>query len=596
MATQTIEQFFTGKTLIIPAYQRDYAWATTNIDDLFEDIEETMELGGDHYLGTFILSQTNKTAPVNVVDGQQRLTTLTMLLNALVAAVEESVIKDHYRGMYINHPVQGPKFSVLGANKEFFNELLNGGKPNPVSDGQQRLLDADKWIRSRVAAIKAAGGQDAIKQWLLSISHLEVLEFTESNEGKAIRMFQTVNDRGVPLARMDIAKSLLIYYSNRFLDGELDSMIADKFGEAFRCFSRLKALAAKPGYQIRVINRDPFREDDVLRYHYFAFNGEPHGVQCGADYNANSETVLESFLKPSLKAMRNDNDKLKRFIEDYVSDLESFFKGLLGLVEATRNNRELYMLMVVQDLASTLYPLVIRLFTLNMLEQKVDGDECMDYTLLGLVELADLRVFKLQGTNPQADMATLMRDFSHLDKNGIAVRLINFCHRFMPSAKFKSRLAEDEMFRNPGCVRILLEAENAARAEAGEAALAIKDMVEINKASLTVEHILPQEPSFGIKLYKFHSEDAYLEHIHLIGNLLPLERRINSACSNSSAETKMRDKKLYKDSQFKLVQNLAAKNANANPAYSRDAILSRSSDLAKFAVKTWPLTKVDLSA
>ena len=35
-------------------------------------------------------------------------------------------------------------------------------------------------------------------------------------------MFQSVNDRGVPLAKMDIAKSLLIYYSNRFLDGELD--------------------------------------------------------------------------------------------------------------------------------------------------------------------------------------------------------------------------------------------------------------------------------------------------------------------------------------------------------------------------------------
>ena len=55
MGTQTIEQFFTGKTLVIPAYQRDYAWTTSNIDDLFEDIEEAMELGGGHYLGTFIL-------------------------------------------------------------------------------------------------------------------------------------------------------------------------------------------------------------------------------------------------------------------------------------------------------------------------------------------------------------------------------------------------------------------------------------------------------------------------------------------------------------------------------------------------------------
>lgn len=46
MSTKTIEQFFTGKILEIPSYQRDYAWKTDNIDDLFEDILEAMEMGG----------------------------------------------------------------------------------------------------------------------------------------------------------------------------------------------------------------------------------------------------------------------------------------------------------------------------------------------------------------------------------------------------------------------------------------------------------------------------------------------------------------------------------------------------------------------
>lgn len=456
MATQTIEQFFTGKTLEIPAYQRDYAWTTNNIDDLFEDIEEAMELDGGHYLGTFILSQQGKTAPVKVVDGQQRLTTLTMLLDALVDAVEEPAIKEHYRGTYIKHPVHGPKFTVLGVNQAFFTALLNDENPQPESDGQQRLLAAYQWIRHRVAAIKTQQGQEAIKNWLLAISHLEVLEFTEGNEGKAIRMFQSVNDRGVPLAKMDIAKSLLIYYSNRFLDGELDSMVSDRFGEAFRSFSRLKKLA-EPGYQIRLINRDPFREDDVLRYHYFAFDGEKHDVDSGADYSATSETVLESFLKPALKCMRNDRERLAAFIEDYVCDLERFFKGLLELAEATRSNRELYLLLVVQDLAATLYPLLVRLHNEQKLGIRVP--EHLDYTLLQLVELADLRVFKLQGTNPQADMAALMRDFGRLSPLQIAERLIYFCQRFMPSARFEAKLANEDMFRNPGLPRILLEAE-----------------------------------------------------------------------------------------------------------------------------------------
>ncbi|WP_439860868.1 DUF262 domain-containing protein [Pseudomonas sp. MBLB4136] len=592
MATQTIEQFFTGKTLEIPAYQRDYAWSTSNIDDLFEDIEEAMELDGGHYLGTFILSQSGKSAPVKVVDGQQRLTTLTMLLDALVDAVEEPAIKEHYRGTYIKHPVYGPKFTVLGVNQAFFTALLNDENPQPESDGQQRLLAAYQWIRHRVAAIKTQQGQEAIKNWLLAISHLEVLEFTEGNEGKAIRMFQSVNDRGVPLAKMDIAKSLLIYYSNRFLDGELDAMVSDRFGEAFRCFSRLKKLAAEPGYQIRLINRDPFREDDVLRYHYFAFDGEKHDVESGADYSATSETVLESFLKPALKGMRNDRERLAAFIEDYVCDLERFFKGLLELAEATRSNRELYLLLVVQDLAATLYPLLVRLHN----EQKLDirVPEHLDYTLLQLVELADLRVFKLQGTNPQADMAALMRDFGRLSPLQIAERLIYFCQRFMPSARFEAKLANEEMFRNPGLSRILLEAEGAAREASGQPRLDISDLALVNTEGLTIEHILPQEASFGVRLYGFHSTESYLEHIHLLGNLAPLEKRINSACSNSSVEKKMTESKLYRSSQFNLIKTLAAGGANKSPAYSKDALIERGEELAKFAVKRWPLLESDL--
>lgn len=84
MSTKTIENFFTGKTLVIPGYQRDYAWKERNVDDLFSDVEEALEVGGGHYLGTFILSQRDKQAPVQVVDGQQRLTTLTMMLDVLI--------------------------------------------------------------------------------------------------------------------------------------------------------------------------------------------------------------------------------------------------------------------------------------------------------------------------------------------------------------------------------------------------------------------------------------------------------------------------------------------------------------------------------
>lgn len=55
MSTKTLQIFFSGKSLIVPNYQRDYAWKKDNVDDLFDDIEETLGADGSHYLGTFIL-------------------------------------------------------------------------------------------------------------------------------------------------------------------------------------------------------------------------------------------------------------------------------------------------------------------------------------------------------------------------------------------------------------------------------------------------------------------------------------------------------------------------------------------------------------
>ena len=190
---------------MVPSYQRDYAWKERNIDELFADVEEALEVGG-HYLGTFILSQQSTSAPVFVVDGQQRLTTLTMLLDALIGSLENAEIRTVMRSTYIQHPLTGYKFQVLGENKDFFEAMLAKQNPEPTSAGQTRLSKAYQHIRLRVQDLVKQGGQPLLLQWLTTLTRMEVLEFIERDEGKAIRMFQTVNDRGVPLAKMDIVR------------------------------------------------------------------------------------------------------------------------------------------------------------------------------------------------------------------------------------------------------------------------------------------------------------------------------------------------------------------------------------------------------
>lgn len=594
MSTKTIENFFTGKTLVIPSYQRDYAWKERNVDDLFDDVEEALEVGSGHYLGTFILSQQDRNAPVHVVDGQQRLTTLTMLLNALIDAIEEESIKQHYRNTFIQHPVTGPKFKVLGDNEAFFRDLLEEKNPTPVSDGQVRLLNAYRRIRLRIKSLKDKGGQELVKQWLLCISNMEVLEFLEPNEGKAIRMFQSVNDRGVPLAKMDIVKSLLVYYSNRYLGGELDEMISTQFGMAFRSFSRIKQLAGEEGYKIRQIDRDAFREDDVLRYHYLAFDGAPHEIAAGGDYSATSETVLEAFLKPALKDLRNDTVKLREFITAYITDLRAFFSSLEALVQTTRTDKQAYCLWVVQDLSATLYPLVIRLHCKGWLDKCGSADP---RSLAEIIELTDLRVFKLRGTNPQADIFRITRDLHQHSVEWVIQELQSFCDWGMPDAMMASRLTDEDMYRNPALQRMLLEEEVAIRLAAGEPELDLTELVSLNQIGLTVEHILPQDPdnSFSIGSYGFESDEDYLQYKHRLGNLVLLEGGINSACNNRTVEAKMTLPNLYMASTLCSVRAIAADCAGSK-RFDRSRLVERSKRLSASIINRWPVRKTCLPA
>lgn len=587
MSTKTIENFFTGKTLVIPGYQRDYAWKERNIDDLFGDVEEALEVGGGHYLGTFILSQQDRDAPVQVVDGQQRLTTLTMVLDALIDVVDDINIQQHYRNTFIEHPVTGAKFRVLGQNEVFFRDLLADKNPASESDGQERLLRAYLWIRQRVHALLQQGGQERVKKWLWCLSQMEVLEFIEPNEGKAIRMFQSVNDRGVPLAKMDIVKSLLVYYSNRYLDGALDGSISQQFGRAFRSFSRIKRLASEDGFKVRNIDRDSFREDDVLRYHYLAFDGSKFDVLAGGDYSATSETVLETFLKPVLQRMRSNTEQLREFIVAYTSDLASFFGGLEQLLDATRTHGQAYLLFVMQDLSATLYPLVIRAQLKGWLSEVSDREGRR--TLHDLIELVDLRVFKLRGTNPQADIFRITRELPSRTLDHVMVELLNFCQRFMPDSLLASRLVDEDLYRNPGLPRMLLEEEALARMSLNLAPLNVRQLSDLNRTGLTVEHILPQVPNFNVVAYGFDGIEEYEQQKHRIGNLMLLEGPLNSTCNNRTVEDKMSGPNLYLSSELVSVRSLAAQFAGQIQGFRRTSIDSRAKRLAELIVGRWPI-------
>lgn len=588
--SKKLVNFFSDKTLEIPGYQRDYAWNRRNVDDLLDDVAEALDDSSQHYLGTFILSQDSRSDRVQVVDGQQRLTTLTLVFHALVRRVERDDLRMLYRSQFIESPATGPKLHVQEMNREFFRALTNAEMPQPQTGGHERLSDAYDQIRLRVDVLIHDGGQPRLEAWLKQLSNMEVLEFVAEDEGRAIRMFQSVNDRGVPLSKMDIVKSLLIYNSNRYLKGRLDSFVAEAFGEAFHSFSRLKRLVGQPGFQVTNLRRETFKEDDVLRYHYLTFRAEQFGLVAASDYSATTETVLDDFLKPALKTLRGNEDGLYAFIEGYTRDLVLFFSVLEQELLATRTDTDAYLMWVVQNVSATLHPLIVRLRERDWLSEPGEVVAIgKPRTLRELVEVADIRALKLNMTGPQAGIFKLAGKLDVLSPIEVGTRIKDFSKHFLSDDAMRDTLTTSSMYKNPALVRILVEEERDHLKSAGYPDLNIAKLVSLIQAGITQEHIVAQsaDESFRLESYGFEDTEDFREHLDRLGNLTLLETGINAACSNRTVEFKVSQPNLYQSSGYLGARTLAAKLKNAEIGFNKAALQERSAELAARAVARW---------
>jgi len=618
MEKKTLEILFTNKHFCIPDYQRDYAWQSKNVADLFEDVRESIETGTRHYVGTFILSKVNPVAGeatiiaatqlgdgiaspptdsvrrtasatvYNLVDGQQRLTTISMILHALIAELPSNdVDRIVYESRFLRS--RGVPLLILqDINHGFFCRLVaNSAEVEPGTRGQRLMAAAYADIKRYVQALRTNGnGADAIRHWLEAIKDLEVLEFIEDDEGRAIRIFQTVNDRGVPLTNMDKAKSLLVYYSNRFLDGKLDHSINDCFGTAYRCFDSIKEIAEAPQTPIDLMKAQRFTEDSILRWHFVSPKTDKW------IYNATEEYVLDGFLRPSLKERRENKENLEQFIKSYTNGVRDFFAALLSLIGRVSNDARYYKLFVLLGPSTYLYPLIVRLSQQELIDQQVPGDP--RFTFRQLMEIIDIRVYKTRRTDPAVDVTTLARDLGGMSPNEIAAALRTFVLRFMPDTEFEPRLRQD-VDGNEALVSVFFALDEELLAHRNALSYSVQRLSELRAQEPTIEHVFAQKPLFDFPGHGFGSGEQYAAHCHRFGNLLVLEKSLNSRCNNRTVHDKITVSNLYGASSFECVQQFRQDRSVKGP-FDVEAVNDRTEVLIRFCLDHWPIWNEQSSA
>jgi len=222
-----------GLTYSVPPFQRDYSWTDEEWEDLWTDIVETTRDGGEpsHYMGYLVL-QSDDDRAFEIIDGQQRLTTLSLIvlaviknLRRLVEAGDEAGDNqrrlDQIRQSYIGFLdpvtlVTQSKLSLNRNNDAYFQNYIVPLEQLPQRGfraSEHGLRKAFEWFDNRVGAYLVEQPNDkgvALASFIERMSdRLFFTVITVTDELNAYKVFETLNSRGVRLSATDLLKNYL---------------------------------------------------------------------------------------------------------------------------------------------------------------------------------------------------------------------------------------------------------------------------------------------------------------------------------------------------------------------------------------------------
>ncbi|MFP6119896.1 DUF262 domain-containing protein [Helicobacter pylori] len=555
----TLKDVFLESGYSIPNYQRDYAWKDKNFRDLWEDLEEAIEYnkkGQGHFMGTMVVAKNEDNKKLyDIIDGQQRTTTIFMLLHVLANKQNEEDKRETRKYLYQKGEL---KLEVAPQNQSFFKTLLEAAEKGSIShcekdadtEGKQNLFEVLKTILDKVSKLSEEGVNECLEVLL----EMVLMRFEEPDPGKAIRTFQSVNDRGVPLILLDKLKSLLIYYSNTFCDGKrgLDQFINDHFGEIFKIFAKIKKSD-------HISSVGSFDEGDIFRYH--AGSQKFDEIPFLGHYETSTDNTYEK-LKDELKKV--EKDELENFIRSYVSDLKNFYQAFLDLLSEIDTNPTTFKVMLINTIKPLFFNSLIRL--------KINNE--LDDETLKLFAKTDIVLFKA-GRNMKSAAYNLINAYLKKGKEGLKSEMIAQCRNDIEQASLK--LVKNAS--NSSCFHYIFFEKNCQ--EMGLADL--KKLIPRKQFSQEKEHIIPinlLKLDNEIKIQRLGFEDKKdLEAcIYTYGNLISLESPLNS---------KAKDKDLYeKDEIYKSSEIPFNRRFNVK-GFNKKVLIERNNAMREWLIDTF---------
>lgn len=593
--TRTLNQLFQlDVRYAIPLYQRPYVWTREKQwEPLWEDISTVAEhvfLDGasasspSHFLGAIVIQQEDNPPGTPqrflVIDGQQRLTTLQILLNAAAHCAEDLGCGDQaqlIRKLVYNDPLLAKgseRFKVwpTNSNQSAFQIVMEpGGSPGQAADDPtNEIQEAFSFFREQVADWATEGDAAAKRIEALRVTAADLLKLVairlEDGDNAQV-IFETLNARGTPLIALDLLKnSVFLRASNE--SAETDALYAEHWApeldlEHWREDRRQGRLFTKNG-------------DLFLAQWLVVELARP--VPATELFKTFQGSVLDHADCPSMEELIpqlcRDAAVVRSFDEMATGTPERRFFDLLELLDTT-----------------TMLPVALLLF------RDPDIDPARRISVLAVIEDFLVRRMICGWTTKNynrlgAELVAALKGSSG-DPEGTAKRFL--AEQIAPANKWPTDAEVSEVIgtralygqrRQERLVMLLWEIESRWRQADNKTEQGLA-----KPQNLTLEHLLPQgwEEHWPLDDPTPEAREYRNEHLHRLGNLTLTTGPLNSSLSNSpwNDPEASNDKRraLSKHSLLLLNTRLAEENPEG---FDESSIDTRGAGLAGQILAIWP--------
>lgn len=500
---------------LVPDYQREYVWKADDqveqfLTDIDNEYDENAEQQESYFIGSIIIVK-NKNK-YDVIDGQQRLTTITLTL----CAIRDLLSNQELTELQKNHlnTVNNLLYSFdsdteqllvrlelqYDESKGFLDSLIKKEKyTGEVTASIQKMRAAYNQIYNYLEKILQKGVADLTKFAKFFYNKIELVLIESEDIGSALKIFETINQRGASLNAMDLVKNLLFRQANESQFSTIKETWK-KINEALlRCGEEENPLRFLRYFMMARYHNGILREDDIYNW------------------------IITKSGKAILKYETHPIELVKEieFMAQRYADLVNATKRLsdgsdyqhvthIGFINKYKARQHLVMLLALSKHANK--------EVIDYLAQQIESFYFVTNTV-GILGKSNEYSF--------ANWVVSFREKSTIEeiKKAVEKTIVPYVLERLDTLKFKFLNIRHDGYNPQYRQRFILgQLENQARTQAGLTEFNFKQIGQFE-----IEHIFPQTPKDNVLPEEFLDKTEYNNTIYKLGNVTLLESVINQA-------------------------------------------------------------------